>query len=266
MTASQIDAVRRNSRPSERRPSAPGPATSDCAEGAPLPPVVKVNLRGIPKLVPPSVGRSLLHLGGGALRGAGGMSAPRNPPRDTQIAAGTPRRRAGAARRDARAARPRREAGQARPRRRADAPPSRSLRRDALERALAPHDPKLNDIRWLIGEALRRLHQRAQLDALRAVALDRSARPASAPAPACPPVRNRAARARQAARGRGARRPARLADRGAHRHRRAAACATAAFSRKSQRPGAPTRSRRPPAGSRSTRSAGSMGVTARRGK
>lgn len=39
-------------------------------------------------------------------------------------------------------------------------------------RALAPHDPKLNDIRWLIGEALRRLHSRAQLDALRAVALD----------------------------------------------------------------------------------------------
>lgn len=40
-------------------------------------------------------------------------------------------------------------------------------------RALAPHDPKLNDIRWLIGEALRRVHQRAQVDALRAVAPDR---------------------------------------------------------------------------------------------
>ena len=39
-------------------------------------------------------------------------------------------------------------------------------------RALAPHDPKLNDIRWLIGEALRRVHQRAQLDSLRAVAPD----------------------------------------------------------------------------------------------
>ena len=36
-------------------------------------------------------------------------------------------------------------------------------------RALAPHDPKLNDIRWLIGEALRRLFQRARLDNLRAV-------------------------------------------------------------------------------------------------
>ncbi|MBV8664778.1 MAG: hypothetical protein JO107_16970 [Hyphomicrobiales bacterium] len=40
-------------------------------------------------------------------------------------------------------------------------------------RALAPHDPRLNDLRWLIGESLRRLHQRAQLDALRAVALDK---------------------------------------------------------------------------------------------
>jgi hypothetical protein len=39
-------------------------------------------------------------------------------------------------------------------------------------RALAPHDPKLNDIRWLVGEALRRVHQRAQLDALRAVQPD----------------------------------------------------------------------------------------------
>jgi hypothetical protein len=40
-------------------------------------------------------------------------------------------------------------------------------------RALAPHDPKLNDIRWLVGEALRRVHHRAQLDQLRAVAPDR---------------------------------------------------------------------------------------------
>jgi hypothetical protein len=40
-------------------------------------------------------------------------------------------------------------------------------------RALAPHDRKLNDIRWLIGEALRRLHHRAGLDGLRAVAPDR---------------------------------------------------------------------------------------------
>ena len=40
-------------------------------------------------------------------------------------------------------------------------------------RVLAPHDPKLNDIRWLIGESLRRTHDRARLDALRAVAPDR---------------------------------------------------------------------------------------------
>ena len=40
-------------------------------------------------------------------------------------------------------------------------------------RTLAPHDPKLNDIRWLTGEALRRVHGRARLDGLRAVALDR---------------------------------------------------------------------------------------------
>ncbi len=40
-------------------------------------------------------------------------------------------------------------------------------------RALAPHDPKLNDLRWLTGEALRRVHSRSGADALRAVALDR---------------------------------------------------------------------------------------------
>jgi hypothetical protein len=40
-------------------------------------------------------------------------------------------------------------------------------------RLLAPHDQKLNDIRWLIGESLRRTHQRARLDLLRAVAPDR---------------------------------------------------------------------------------------------
>jgi hypothetical protein len=40
-------------------------------------------------------------------------------------------------------------------------------------RALAPHDPKLNDLRWLTGEALRRIHSRAGLDGLRAVSLER---------------------------------------------------------------------------------------------
>jgi hypothetical protein len=42
-------------------------------------------------------------------------------------------------------------------------------------RLLAPHDAKLNDIRWLIGESLRRTHHRARLDLLRAVAPDRMA-------------------------------------------------------------------------------------------
>ena len=42
-----------------------------------------------------------------------------------------------------------------------------------IHRALAPHDSRLNDLRWLIGEALRRLHQRAGLDSLRAVAPER---------------------------------------------------------------------------------------------
>jgi hypothetical protein len=42
-------------------------------------------------------------------------------------------------------------------------------------RLLAPHDSKLNDIRWLIGESLRRTHHRARLDLLRAVAPDRMA-------------------------------------------------------------------------------------------
>jgi hypothetical protein len=40
-------------------------------------------------------------------------------------------------------------------------------------RVLAPHDPRLNDIRWLTGEALRRCHHRARLDELRATPPDR---------------------------------------------------------------------------------------------
>jgi hypothetical protein len=40
-------------------------------------------------------------------------------------------------------------------------------------RALAPHDPRLNDLRWLTGEALRRVHNRAGLDALRAISTDK---------------------------------------------------------------------------------------------
>ncbi len=53
-------------------------------------------------------------------------------------------------------------------------------------RLLAPHDPRLNDIRWLIGESLRRTHQRARLDALRAVATDRIGQTGFGPRPGLP--------------------------------------------------------------------------------
>ena len=53
-------------------------------------------------------------------------------------------------------------------------------------RQLAPHDPKLNDIRWLVGEALRRTHHRARLDALRAVPPDRLGQTGFGPRPGLP--------------------------------------------------------------------------------
>ena len=53
-------------------------------------------------------------------------------------------------------------------------------------RVLAPHDQRLNDIRWLIGESLRRTHQRARLDALRAVAPDRLGASGFGPRPGLP--------------------------------------------------------------------------------
>ena len=53
-------------------------------------------------------------------------------------------------------------------------------------RVLAPHDSMLNDIRWLVGEALRRTHHRARLDALRAVAPDRLGETAFGPRPGLP--------------------------------------------------------------------------------
>ena len=53
-------------------------------------------------------------------------------------------------------------------------------------RVLAPHDPRLNDIRWLVGELLRRTHQRARLDALRAVAPDRLGSTGFGPRPGLP--------------------------------------------------------------------------------
>jgi hypothetical protein len=86
-------------------------------------------------------------------------------------------------------------------------------------RVLAPHDPKLNDIRWLVGESLRRTHQRARLDQLRAVAPDRFGSTGFGPRSGLPPSET-ALRPRQIARGRGTGRPARLADRDEDRHRR----------------------------------------------
>ncbi len=53
-------------------------------------------------------------------------------------------------------------------------------------RVLAPHDSKLNDIRWLIGESLRRTHHRARLDALRAVPPDRLGSTGFGPRPGLP--------------------------------------------------------------------------------
>ena len=55
-----------------------------------------------------------------------------------------------------------------------------------VHRALAPHDSRLNDLRWLIGEALRRLHQRASLDSLRAVAPERIGSGGFGPRPGLP--------------------------------------------------------------------------------
>jgi hypothetical protein len=40
-------------------------------------------------------------------------------------------------------------------------------------RVLAPHDSRLNDLRWMIGEALRRLHHRASVNSLRTIDLER---------------------------------------------------------------------------------------------
>ena len=53
-------------------------------------------------------------------------------------------------------------------------------------RALAPNDLKLNDIRWLIGEALRSLYDRARMEALRAMPPERLGSTGFGPRPGLP--------------------------------------------------------------------------------
>ncbi len=123
-------------------------------------------------------------------------------------------------------------------------------------RLLAPHDQKLNDIRWLIGESLRRTHQRAQLDALRAVAPDRLGSTGFGPRPGLPQseaalhARDKLRKAEERVG------PAAWPIVTPDRHRRAPASANAVdSSRSSSPPGGPTRSFPTGCGWRSTRSA-----------
>ncbi len=53
-------------------------------------------------------------------------------------------------------------------------------------RALCPNDLRLNDVRWLTGEALRRLYDRAKMDALRAMAPERIGSVGFGPRPGLP--------------------------------------------------------------------------------
>ena len=53
-------------------------------------------------------------------------------------------------------------------------------------RALAPNDLQLNDIRWLIGEALRSLYDRARMDGLRALPPERLGSTGFGPRPGLP--------------------------------------------------------------------------------
>jgi hypothetical protein len=53
-------------------------------------------------------------------------------------------------------------------------------------RALAPSDLRLNDVRWLIGEALRSVYNRARMDALRAMPPERLGSTGFGPRPGLP--------------------------------------------------------------------------------
>jgi hypothetical protein len=169
---------------------------------------VKVNMRGVPKLVPPDPRAILLYVARGALRGPGGpdgrrvrgasrvggtwgvvqLSGARKPAKRTrkspqELLDAVQERLDATPERLARA----RESGQT-PTRDADRTRRIIDPFDAMRanRVLAPHDPKLNDIRWLVGESLRRTHQRAKLDQLRAVAPDRFGSTGFGPRPGLP--------------------------------------------------------------------------------
>jgi hypothetical protein len=116
-------------------------------------------------------------------------------------------------------------------------------------RLLAPHDQKLNDIRWLIGESLRRTHQRARLDALRAVAPDRLGSTGFGPRPGLPQS-EAALHARDKLRNaEGSGRPRRVADRHPHHHRRSRSARLPGLRPRTRHPVARgRRCHRPPAG------------------
>ena len=172
------------------------------------PPDVKVNMRGIPKLVPPILEQSYCtspaalcadladpmgaefaeHLAWAELGELFELSGARKPAKRTrkspqELLDAVQERLDATPERLARA----RESGQTPTR-----DPDRTRRIidpfDAMRanRVLAPHDPKLNDIRWLVGESLRRTHQRARLDQLRAVAPDRFGSTGFGPRPGLP--------------------------------------------------------------------------------
>ena len=118
-------------------------------------------------------------------------------------------------------------------------------------RALAPHDPKLNDIRWLIGEALRRrLSARPARQSARRRSRRRSASAGFGPRAGLPSseialhARDKLRAARRAGR------PRRLADRHAHRHRRRGGARLPRFHPRSRHPLARRRRRHRPAAGR----------------
>ena len=203
MTESATPASRQRPIPGARRPKrdCEPPISKDLqrAHGAPPPTWRSAEPRPPAHLSDPVA--SWCTSPGPAVRGAGGMT-PRAPAKGAARRLANSSTGSRAARRDARAARPRQGGG---PDRATSRPTGVRRILDPFDtmranRVLAPHDPKLNDIRWLIGESLRSTHQRARLDACAPSPPTGSARPASAPAPACRSRRRRSTRATRCAR------------------------------------------------------------------